>query len=409
MPNKKKKGFKRKRPNIVSPTLPNRSITRKQWTDKEMLAAIDDVKQGMSCNKAADAHCVPRSTLKDRISGRVIHGRNPGPVCYLSSEEESLLADYLLKASDMGYGKTRRDVCCIVESYLKQKGSLKGERVSNGWWDKFLRRNPTLRLRIGDSTAGVRFDAINTENMDNYFKLLKDTYDQYDFADNPECIFNMDETGMPLCPRPPKVIARKGQKKVRYRTSGQKSQVTVLASGSATGQVIPPFIIFSGKQVSPLWTQSEVNGSRFAVSDNGWIDQELFNFWLTDHFLPNAPSHRPILLVLDGHSSHFEPYSIQFAREHEVVIFCLPPHTTHECQPLDTTFFRSLKSHWQNSVHKFYQDNPGKAISKLNFCSVFKPAWLKASTPANFINGFKKTGIYPFDRQAINTSGEGEL
>ena len=126
--------------------------------------------------------------------------------------------------------------------------------------------------------------------MDNYFKLLKDTYDQYDFADNPECIFNMDETGMPLCPRPPKVIARKGQKKVRYRTSGQKSQVT---SGSATGQVIPPFIIFSGKQVSPLWTQSEVNGSRFTVSNNGWIDQELFNFWLTDHFLPNAPSHRP--------------------------------------------------------------------------------------------------------------------
>ena len=144
MPNKKKKGFKWKRPNIVSPTLPNRSITRKQWMDREMLAAIDDVKQGMSCNKAADAHCVPRSTLKDRISGRVIHGRNPGPVCYLSSEEESLLADYLLKASDMGYGKTRRDVCCIVESYLKQKGSLKGERVSNGWWDKFLRRNPTL-------------------------------------------------------------------------------------------------------------------------------------------------------------------------------------------------------------------------------------------------------------------------
>ena len=332
MPNKKKKGFKRKRPNIVSPILPNRSITRKQWTDREMLAAIDDVKQGMSCNKAADAHCVPRSTLKDRISGRVIHGRNPGPVCYLSSEEESLLADYLLKASDIGYGKTRRDVCCIVESYLKQKGSLKGERVSNGWWDKFLRRNPTLRLLIGDSTVGVRFDAINTENMDNYFKLLKDTYDQYDFADNLECIFNMDETGMPLCPRPPKVIARKGQKKVRYRTSGQKSKVTVLASGSATGQVIPPFIIFSGKQISPLWTQSEVNGSRFAVSNNGWIDQELFNFWLTDHFLPNAPSHRPILLILDGHSSHFEPYSIQFAREHEVVIF-LPPSSYHTWMP----------------------------------------------------------------------------
>ena len=31
----------------------------------------------------------------------------------------------------------------------------------------------------------------------------------------------MDESGMPLEPRPPKVVARKGQKKVRYQTSGQ--------------------------------------------------------------------------------------------------------------------------------------------------------------------------------------------
>lgn len=42
-----------------------------------------------------------------------------------------------------------------------------------------------------------------------------------------ECIYNMDETGVPLTPRPPKIVARRGQKKVRYRTSGQKAQVVV--------------------------------------------------------------------------------------------------------------------------------------------------------------------------------------
>ncbi len=41
---------------------------------------------------------------------------------------------------------------------------------------------------------------------------------------------------------------------------------------------------------------------------------------------------------------------------------------------------------------------------------MFKPAWLEASKPANLINGFKKTGIYPFNRQAIQSAdGEGEL
>ncbi len=52
---------------------------------------------------------------------------------------------------------------------------------------------------------------------------------------------------MHICPPPPRIVAKKGEKKVRYRTSGQKSQVTVIGCGSATGQVITPFIIFSGK------------------------------------------------------------------------------------------------------------------------------------------------------------------
>ena len=173
-----------------------------------------------------------------------------------------------------------------------------------------MKRNPS---------AGVQMDAINAENMDHYFDLLKATYEEFKLDEHPECILNMDETGVPLCPRPPKVIARKGQKKVRYRTSGQKNEITVLACGNATGQA---FIIFSSKQINPLWTENEITGSRYVVSDNGWVDKELFNYWLTDHFLANASSHLPLLLLLHGHSSHFEPYSIQFAREHGVVIFC---------------------------------------------------------------------------------------
>ena len=413
MPNKKKKGFRRHRPGVqAQQKQPNRSSKRKEWTEEQMQAALDDVKRGVSGNRAADSNGIPRSTLKDRLSGRVVHGTNPGPVPYLTKDEESDLASHLLTAAEIGYGKTRRDVCCLVESYLKTKTkeNLKGTKLSNGWWERFLKRNQDLRLRVGDSTAGVRFDAITAENMDHYFNLLKGVYDEFDFNEHPESLYNMDETGVPLCPRPPKIIAKKGQKKVRYRTSGQKTQITVLACGSATGQVQPPYIVFAAKQISPLWTVYEVNGSRFAVSDNGWVDQELFNFWLTNHFLPNAVSRRPLLLLLDGHSSHFEPYSIQFAREHDVVIFCLPPHTTHECQLLDTSFFRSLKSHWQDSCHKFYQSNPGKVINKLNFCAVFKPAWLKAASPINIINGFKTTGVYPLNRHAINvTPSEGEL
>ena len=40
-------------------------------------------------------------------------------------------------------------------------------------------------------------------------------------------LYNVDETSMRLDHRPPKVVTKKGQKKVRSGTSGNKSQFTV--------------------------------------------------------------------------------------------------------------------------------------------------------------------------------------
>ena len=406
MPNKKNKGFKRQarmNKDINSPKSPS-PVVRKQWSEQQMLGAINSVQKGhLSGNKAADLHGVPRSTLKDRLSGRVQHGTKPGPAPYLSKVEESELSAHLVHVANMGFGKTRRDVKCLVEQYAIQKNVLKGSAISNGWWQRFLERNPILRLRRGDSTAAIRMDVVNMENIKAYFEELKLIFDEFNFYEHPEAIYNMDETGVPLDPCPPKVIAAKGQKKVRYRTSGKKQQITVIDCGNATGQAMPPFIIFAAKQVNPLWTQDEVVGSRYAVSDNGWITQELFFYWLEKHFLQNAVAYRPILLLLDGHSSHFELKTIQLARQNNVIMFCLPPHTTHVCQPLDCSFFGPLKKSWQQECHHFYRKNPGKVISKLNFCRVFRNAWLSAITPNNISAGFRKSGIFPFNENSILT------
>ena len=98
-------------------------------------------------------------------------------------------------------------------------------------------------------------------------------------------VHNMDEIGMPLDPCPPKIVAPKGQKKVRYGCSGQKSHITITGCDSATGQAITPFIIFAAKTAYPSWMKCEVPGSHYTVSDYGWIDQDLFHFWLMDKFL----------------------------------------------------------------------------------------------------------------------------
>ena len=155
-------------------------------------------------------------------------------------------------------------------------------------------------------------------------------------------------------------------------------------------------------------TRQEVPGTSYGLSDKGWINTELFESWLEEHFLKHAVSACPLVLLLDGHSTHYQPQLIRTAREKGVLILWLPPHTTHEAQPLDCGVFLPLKMQWITICHQFIQSNPGKVITKFNFNSLFSKAWLDAVTPANVVSGFKTCGVYPFNSSAIGTSMDGD-
>ena len=63
-----------------------------------------------------------------------------------------------------------------------------------------------------------------------------------------------------------------------------------------------------------------------------------------------AVPERPLILFVDGHKSHVTLEVIDLAREKNVILFCLPPHTTHALQPLDVAVFKSLKAYFLELV-----------------------------------------------------------
>ena len=109
----------------------------------------------------------------------------------------------------------------------------------------------------------------------------------------------------------------------------------------------------------------------YAKSESGWIDSELFMAWMRKTFLRYCSSQRPVLLFVDGHTSHINLDVIDLAHENEVILFCLPPHTTHALQPLDVSVFKLLKSHFSKAVHtmSFAKDF---VVSKSEFARVVK-------------------------------------
>ena len=84
----------------------------------------------------------------------------------------------------------------------------------------------------------------NREVIEAHFNLLEETLTKNGIMDNPGVIFNVDETGMPLEHKSEKAVAQKVARNVTALTS---ENITVIACGSAAGQVIPQWCFLRQK------------------------------------------------------------------------------------------------------------------------------------------------------------------
>jgi len=74
-----------------------------------MVKAIEVAKSGkMGVNRADREYGIPKTTLKDRLSGKVQHGRKPSPKLYLSSGEQKELVTFLMDVCKMRQGKIKK-------------------------------------------------------------------------------------------------------------------------------------------------------------------------------------------------------------------------------------------------------------------------------------------------------------
>ena len=201
-------------------------------------------------------------------------------------------------------------------------------------------------------------------------------------------------------PKPLKMVCGTGSKNPLSTSSGNKSQITIIGCVNAAGYCIPPMVIYGRKTISAALVENEIPGTIYGLSSKGWIDQELFDQWF-DHFLYYAPSTRPVLLMINGHSSHYCPSTIYRASENEVILMALPPNTTHLMQPLDKGTYGPLMIEWRKVCHDYIVQNPGKVVTQNNFSSLFLKAWMKSMTITNIMAGFSTTGIYPVDRNKV--------
>lgn len=118
-----------------------------------------------------------------------------------------------------------------------------------------------------------------------------------------------------------------------------------------------------------------------------------------NHVKPSLSS--KVLLILDGHHSHKTVEAVDFCLKHGIVLLCLPPHTTHKLQPLDVCFFKSFNCHYDRAVENWLRNHNGRVLTIHQVPQLVNEAFGKSASVVIAQNGFRKTGIFPFDDDAF--------
>ena len=386
---------------------------RKRYSDETLVHAVDMIKsKSMSFRQAASAFQIPKSTLSNKVNDKTPIDCRPGPATILTPAEEKHLADWAIHMAKIGFGRTRDELLDKVQTILKEDGRknpFKDDKPGKDWYYAFLKRHPVISERAPQQLAKERA-VITPGKIENWFKDFAN-FMSIEVTDttlwkDPSRWFNADESGFPLCPKSGKVLAPWGVPNVYNFTSSDKTQITVLACMNANGYYLKPLIVYPGSRFSynPLEGFPEAILGR---TDSGWMDKELFATWLKDVFLPGVTERGiklPVVLFVDGHSTHGTLEASTFCRENNVILYCLLEHASHIIQPCDLRLFSAMKDSWKKSVRDFQMENIGEYVSKPKFAQAFKPAWEKATTVDISVKVFRDSGLFPLDaRKPLST------
>lgn len=323
---------------------------KREPIDKDsMRAAVHDI---IYNNKPAKAtakkfHIKSVMTLKRYVKKKreAIENQRASPVyqpdysqaTVFNFVQELDLCRYLEKACKLNHGYTPKCGRELAYQYAVSLNIIypenwnKGQAASYDWLYAFLYiRHTHLSLRKVEPTSLSRSTAFNKHNVSQFFDNLKSLYERFHFE--PKDIWNIDETGITTVHTPKRVIACKGAKQVSKVTSGERGElVTVCAAISASGNHIPPFMIFPRKNWQDRMLENAPPGTDGACYPSGWMTAENFVKYLK-HFKKHVrcSKENPCLIIFDNHDSHVSINSINFAKENGIHLLTIPPHTSHK-------------------------------------------------------------------------------
>ncbi|KAJ5340358.1 hypothetical protein N7541_009482 [Penicillium brevicompactum] len=386
---------------------PKRSQKAQKLLEQEgrILLAIKAIQNGQITTTAAAARSfeVPRSTLQARLHGRTNRSDTRANSHKLTGIEEESMKSWLISMDRRGAALTISMLVDMANLLLKERGETPVQRVGKNWPANYLNRHPELTSRFSRKYDYKRALMEDPRVIREWFDLFQSTIVQHGILSDD--IYNFDESGFAMgISATTKVVTQSvytGRRGVLQ--PGNREWVTVVESIGASGQALPPYIIFKGKNFMLRWFNDLPKHWAINHSPNGWTSDETGVDWLQKHFIPHTISRtkgKYRLLVLDGHNSHLTPQFDQICAQNDIIPICMPAHASHLLQPLDVGCFAVLKRSYGSRVAGYTRLGID-SIEKDDFIDIFPKARGDAFKETIIHSAFAATGLVPFDPDRV--------
>ena len=200
------------------------------------------------------------------------------------------------------------------------------------------------------------------------------------------------------------------------RTTGsEKQHLTVVLSCTASGDMLPPMIIFKGKTKISIQGLKAPPGFIIAHQEKAWMNGELMLKWLDGVWNKSCKYNHPeaeSLLVMDSFSAHLTEAVAANAKKNKVRTVIIPGGCTSVLQPLDVClnkpFKAILRRLWQHYMMEEAEelerkrvkgDTPASKVkipapSKQTILDWIQVAWLELAQKVQAVKkSFLVTGI----------------
>ena len=257
--------------------------------------------------------------------------------------------------------------------------------------------NDSLTQRSADNVRSSRLQ-ISSDAIELYFQNLSETLEGIPEKN----IFNYDETNVTDDPSRKKCVVRRGLARIERKAEHSKQSVSIMFSGNAVGEYLPPMVVYKAKNVYEGWMIGGPKGTIYNSTPSGWFDMKTFEKWFFEIFLKSSNKMGgPKVIIGDNLGCHFSPKVIETCLQKDIRFITLVPNTTHLCQPLDLAVFRPLKTSWRELLNEWRRETrltgtiPKEVIPKL-----LNRAFVQLKIE-HIVAGFRGCGIVPVNKEEV--------